>query len=631
MAPINVNVCGPDIIECGPNVDDQIEIMTQVTQVGPTDAPFPADYINGIDSGLGGQPFGGFPFTDGPVPNNKGYIFSEPVPMSQLPDCTDVSIVRVYFEVAIVQDIDSDGTDFGDQIATLRNPDTTAIPTVGVITAGVSNSLAGFVFFDPTDGEVNTITLDATTPGSLTLTEAIDAELAFATQAGDTTTILGVSKVVQYTLGPTCTVQATATKECNSDSILETLRDISDNEFCSEVNVGDYCYQDQSGTVLPDTPFTGAVVSPDQKTATITDIDGNGTDVVITTVSHDLVSNTIGAGVLVEGGFGGPDLVTITFSQPISLSSLNLRSDDSQIENVSPIEDGFDLNNGWVQIPNGYEGIDQTNVGRLQYSSPVTTIAFDFNKGEGDFIIDSLSFASTSGNEQVAYGLRNCNDGVVTYYDSETHLEVTEPVTRCDPFSTFDVPDNSVQLDSIVSSVQSIDAGTTSLEALLTAIDGNTQDSITEIQNAITELQAINSNTDEIEQLLTNILAGLPVSPPTAQEIADAIVLTERTSIEGRVVKITGTADTLLSAIDATLTSGTRGNLISISDTGAGNVAFSIDGSAPTSGGSGAQLGEATGASLSAPLRNIDLSLVRFDPTSGASDITVYYEVFLPI
>lgn len=193
-------------------------------------------------------------------------------------------------------------------------------------------------------------------------------------------------------------------------------------------------------------------------------------------------------------------------------------------------------------------------------------------------------------------------------------------------------------INNILSQLQDIDQNTDGVELTISSIDtsnasivNNTQTIIQEVQNAVQELQEVDANTDQVEQQLIDILNALPNNPPSAQDIANAIVLAERSSVEGRVAKLTGTTSTFLSALDASITPGLRGNLISISDTGTGNAAFSIDGSAPTSGGSGPQLGEATGANLSAPIRNIDLSQVRIDPTSGASDITIYYEIYLTI
>lgn len=110
---------------------------------------------------------------------------------------------------------------------------------------------------------------------------------------------------------------------------------------------------------------------------------------------------------------------------------------------------------------------------------------------------------------------------------------------------------------------------------------------------------------------------------PSAAEIADALVLAERSSVEGRTHRFIGSAVESLP-----VAAGQRGNLISISDAGPGLVYFTLDGS-PPSNTAGANLGEMSGQYLAAPIRNIDLSLVRFAGSSTASSYTVYYEVYL--
>lgn len=233
--PVGVEVCGVDVVDCGTSTGAQAPIMQQVTQAGPSNAVFPPDYVNGIDSG-GGRPFGGFPFTDFPSVNNKGYTFSEPFPAQALPSCSDATVDRVYFEVVIQQDVDNDGADFGDQISSLVTPADIAIPTSGTTTSGVTNSLVGFIFFDPTDGEVTTFTLEATSPEALSFQDAADSNLAFATQAGDTTTILGVCKVIEYSLGDSCALQSLSTKECNSDAHLTASNSLLNTSQAQLVN-----------------------------------------------------------------------------------------------------------------------------------------------------------------------------------------------------------------------------------------------------------------------------------------------------------------------------------------------------------------------------------------------------------
>lgn len=110
---------------------------------------------------------------------------------------------------------------------------------------------------------------------------------------------------------------------------------------------------------------------------------------------------------------------------------------------------------------------------------------------------------------------------------------------------------------------------------------------------------------------------------PSAQDIADAIVITERNSKQGRVAKFTGNSVQQLS-----VSAGQRGNLVAISDTGTGIVYFTTDGTTPTNS-AGSNRGEMSGQYLAVSLQNIDLSLLRFDGSSASSDYTVYYEVYV--
>ena len=109
---------------------------------------------------------------------------------------------------------------------------------------------------------------------------------------------------------------------------------------------------------------------------------------------------------------------------------------------------------------------------------------------------------------------------------------------------------------------------------------------------------------------------------PTAPEIAEAIVQIERDSVEGKIAKFLGNTTQSLP-----VAAGQRGNLLSILDSGAGLVYFTIDGSAP-SNTSGANRGEATGPYHTFNLRNVDLSQVRIAGSSTGSDYTVIYECY---
>ena len=99
-------------------------------------------------------------------------------------------------------------------------------------------------------------------------------------------------------------------------------------------------------------------------------------------------------------------------------------------------------------------------------------------------------------------------------------------------------------------------------------------------------------------------------------------MIAQRSSVVGCVEKFSGSAVEQLS-----VPAGQRGNLVAISDTGSGLVYFTTDGSAP-SNTAGADRGEVTGPYLATPMANVDLSQLRFDGSSTASDYTVYYEKF---
>lgn len=70
---------------------------------------------------------------------------------------------------------------------------------------------------------------------------------------------------------------------------------------------------------------------------------------------------------------------------------------------------------------------------------------------------------------------------------------------------------------------------------------------------------------------------------------------------------------------------GTMGRLVSVEDFGTGLVRWTIDGTQP---------GTSNGFTTTGPyhaaygLRNVDLSLVRLDGSSAASDYSVAYEIY---
>lgn len=118
--------------------------------------------------------------------------------------------------------------------------------------------------------------------------------------------------------------------------------------------------------------------------------------------------------------------------------------------------------------------------------------------------------------------------------------------------------------------------------------------------------------------------APAPYNGPTAEDIAKASLIAERDSVEGCVEKFAGT-DTQQLSVPA----GTRGNLLSITDTGSGLVYFTLDGTTPGNTPNGPNKGEVTGPYLTMNLRNVDLSQVRFNGSSTASDYTAIYEKYV--
>jgi len=108
---------------------------------------------------------------------------------------------------------------------------------------------------------------------------------------------------------------------------------------------------------------------------------------------------------------------------------------------------------------------------------------------------------------------------------------------------------------------------------------------------------------------------------PSAQEIADAMIKTERARTEGRMESWQNNTDTQQLNVPA----GTIGCLKSITDYGAGGVYWTIDGSTP-SASNGSLMSVQYGPNID--LCGIDLSLVRMNGSSTGSDYSVTYEVW---
>lgn len=120
-------------------------------------------------------------------------------------------------------------------------------------------------------------------------------------------------------------------------------------------------------------------------------------------------------------------------------------------------------------------------------------------------------------------------------------------------------------------------------------------------------------------------VAASPTGPspsgPTAQEIADAIIDQERARVSGRMEHFQN--DGGVNSLN--VPPGTMGELVSITEYGAGAVYWTIDGSTPTAA-NGSYMSVQYGPNIN--LKGIDLSLVRLDGTSSGSDYSVTYHVW---
>lgn len=116
---------------------------------------------------------------------------------------------------------------------------------------------------------------------------------------------------------------------------------------------------------------------------------------------------------------------------------------------------------------------------------------------------------------------------------------------------------------------------------------------------------------------------------PTAQEIATAIVAAER-NIEPHVQAWVDEGN-MLSLTDATgnpWPAGTMGEIVSIEDTGTGLVRWSIDGTDPV-GGDSREFVTNGPYHAAYNVKNVDLSLVRLNGSSAASDFSIIYHRYL--
>ena len=108
---------------------------------------------------------------------------------------------------------------------------------------------------------------------------------------------------------------------------------------------------------------------------------------------------------------------------------------------------------------------------------------------------------------------------------------------------------------------------------------------------------------------------------PTAQQIADAMVTTERARTSGRLENWQNEGGTVSLDVPA----GTLGCIRSITEYGTGAVYWTIDGTVP-SAANGSTMSVQYGPNID--LCGVDLSLVRLDGSSNNSDFSISYEVW---
>lgn len=106
-------------------------------------------------------------------------------------------------------------------------------------------------------------------------------------------------------------------------------------------------------------------------------------------------------------------------------------------------------------------------------------------------------------------------------------------------------------------------------------------------------------------------------TPPTAEEIADAIVAAQR-NVEARIQSFSGTNVQSLS-----VPAGTFGRVTFVGDHGAGVVRMSIDGTDPDNDNY-----MEFNARHTINLDNVPLDLVRLNGSSGTSDYSIVYEIY---
>lgn len=70
-------------------------------------------------------------------------------------------------------------------------------------------------------------------------------------------------------------------------------------------------------------------------------------------------------------------------------------------------------------------------------------------------------------------------------------------------------PDYTDLFNTIIASLQNLEANTDGIEASLTNIDTSTASALIELQNILVEVSAINENTDQVEELLQAIIDSL--------------------------------------------------------------------------------------------------------------------------
>lgn len=214
-----------DTVQCDGGQDSgSFSVSPVVDVISSVAAPFPSSYQDGTTAGVGGRPFGGFPWLVSPTTGNGGMFFSSQQNSNPTSACEDTTVTNVSYQFTFnqIRDSDNNNGDVGDHIFLLEL-DGQSIPSTAVTSSGSINSIGDFQFSVTTEGLDTTVTISATDPSSLTLDEASRVRLGVAVQLNDESNLISASRIIGYDVESTCSTAALFTKDCNSDASLAAL------------------------------------------------------------------------------------------------------------------------------------------------------------------------------------------------------------------------------------------------------------------------------------------------------------------------------------------------------------------------------------------------------------------------